>query len=390
LLHEEEVLLLREVDAGSGLQNLLHADEIDMKAVLRAALQTDDARLHALPDLLVMKLPQMVGDYSDEVNREWIDDESGACSTNWGDTELDLSSCCADCIAEPRAATYRLRAQVVYCNKGDVPSHVVSSEGHFVAYFQEAGQWYFCDDLSRDAKCQKLSSPPTAFPFLCFFENVNRLDEAWPEMMPNLVKELSTGGSGDEEGDGDEEGPSEEDDSDDVPDESEPGAEAPEPKRRRLRGKQFVRSEERFKGKAKGKAKLEGKAKAKAKAKRQQDRTGRKQDRTGRKQKQDRTERKQVQDRMERKQQEIREKRIGGPANDNTDASRRDEQSNQCNPVEQYRQQRDALQSAASNRAHAGNVLLLLSLLQPLLKCRDLIQQYSLFYVYGGDDCLQK
>ncbi|CAK0792583.1 unnamed protein product, partial [Prorocentrum cordatum] len=274
---------------------------------------------------------------------------------------------------------YRLRSYV-QCKlpeeKSIAPAGLLTDpEGHYVAHFEEGGEWCTADDLGDRAHVAR--RPPGthhAMPVLVFLEPVDsraaRAAECpWP---PGQVVD-SAGGAGDEG---------------DVSADGEGCPRLDGGKRLRLRGKQSAAGRQQSRA---------GRQQSRAgrQQERQQSRAGRQQSRAGRQQErqQSRAGRQQSRDDQKRgcrPEEVLRQGRKLKSKGDNADGSRHDAQNNAAAPVLRSSREAKSLQAACDARRECGDLFLLLHLLEPLATADDLLKHYPDFFVYAGDDCANR
>ena len=339
---EFELIILDEFFPGTPEAGLVQGQHINMQALVSSCLQHDDTKLHMLPPVLLLRMPQSVHGGGDDDHR-WVQEEA-ACypKAAWETGVFDLQSCCSVECGSRAGAVYRIKAYVQYCRKPPVPSLAVSS-GHYAAFFEEEGVWYRCDDLRDGALPVALPGMPGEYPYICVFERIGQDGVAPPHLPANSVAARFASQPDAEEISSDSsqcgESASGEDD-------------APLPKRRRRKDKRSRKD-------------------------RGQDRKDRGQDRKDRGQ--DRKDRGQVrkdkgQDRKERGAQSrsgrvkemesgIKRARAQGPRNDNTDASRKDPLADADSPVQHYAETVQVQRQAASCRRRFGHLFVLLHVL---------------------------
>jgi len=372
---EYEVVILNEFQPGAPEAALVQGEHINMQTLVPSCLQHEDTKLHLLPPVLLVRMPQFVHGGEDTEN-QWVQEEmEGAPPASWGDGFFDFAACCDDGCSNASDAVYRIKGFVQYCRKPPVPSQAVSS-GHYAAFFQEGGVWYRCDDLRDGGRPSALQGAPVEFPYICFFEQVGQPRSPPPDLPANAVAvrlasqadaevvssdacedEREEDGENDEAEEGGEEGEAA----------AEMGAAA---KRRRRWDKRSRRGR-----------------------KQDQDRDGRKQlrDQAGRKE--DRTEREQNRrGRLRDAEDSCKRVRVQGPRNDNTDASRKDTLADQDSPVLHHLVEERARAKVQSMRERLGHIFVLLHSLAPCLhdgrtSAENAVMSMPVMYVYAGQDC---
>ena len=406
-----------------------------MKTLLATALAGEDA-LTTAPPLLAVRIPQ----YWDRGagngrTRFWLTTsargDDGFLASWGGDDDVNITLG-----VNGTGVVYCLRAYVQYTGMSelDEPTEVLRHpEGHFIAHFYDAASgWYRAND---SVVTRKEDAGPHAFPYICFFEREDSRRHHAMQRPWMCAEALDVDGVDDavevcddaECSGGDDEG-----------DDGGSTSVLPAAKRRRMTCKQrrsqaypehalplkrriqacnasaapkkptgirmqLRRNTRDQRGSGAEDGNMQKKpAAVRMRSKRKQDRSERKQDRSERKQerKEDRSERKQErkQDRSERKQERKRDRSgrnreedlrscRARESADNTDGSRRDAQSNQCNPLLGESKMHETLKQARKDRHHYGNVFLLLQLLTPFLDGKSIIAELPAFYDYAGDDC---
>ena len=145
-------------------------------------------KLQQLPLVLAVMVPPFAHDEDDTticLNSEDI-------RTDWGDCRLDLKDHFAGHRNERVNAEYKLAAYVSYIGHDDtIPSWQFIS-GHFVTYFCEGNRWYVADDtVVRSINMN--GAPPSAFPYLCFFQRCDHVAAMpWPPMQEAPLQADST------------------------------------------------------------------------------------------------------------------------------------------------------------------------------------------------------
>jgi len=182
------IVLLEEFAMQSTQADICRAGCIDMQNLLRSSLQHDATRLRHLPSVLVLRVPQILCE-DDIPEHEWIQpiENPDDVPVSWGDEFFDFSDCCTDGCENTHEAVYRIKAYVQYCRRPPMPSFAVSSR-HYVAFFIEDTIWYHCDDLLESARPVRRCSPPTEFPYICFFEKVGQAKRSPAHLPANPVK----------------------------------------------------------------------------------------------------------------------------------------------------------------------------------------------------------
>ncbi len=103
-------MLLDEIVPGTRVDEIALKDVIDMKQFLLAAMDTDDTRLRAVPEILAVKFPQYLRGGEDGDDRTWIDDETPeARLAVWTDGLINLTECCAEGCPARDQTVYRHR-----------------------------------------------------------------------------------------------------------------------------------------------------------------------------------------------------------------------------------------------------------------------------------------
>ena len=131
---------------------------------LLASAFSEQKPLTTTPELLAIRVPQYWD--REDGSRQWL----RGCDIQpvWGsDAKVTLHICGADVV-------YCLRAYIEYIIDGkDVEPTIYMRHdgGHFVAHFEEGGQWYTADDLGHDRQVvQWPIDTPHKVPFVCFLE----------------------------------------------------------------------------------------------------------------------------------------------------------------------------------------------------------------------------
>ena len=340
-IRDESLLLVPEFEPGSPAYILASADVIHLPTLLSVVLTAEEMKLRNVPGLLAIRLPQCLEPPNAECDKEWVQgdlDESRVRLATWGEGVVDLGACCAEGIDESKAL-YKVKSFVQYCNKGLVPTAVIASEGHFVSYFQEGGVWYEADDLDRDSRVQILSEPPAHYPYVCFLELIVEGGAA-PETLP---ASRCTPGGASPDGEVDEDG-------DETPPSTAGDAEKTEggPPKKRLKMK---RVDERSR---------EGRGQVQVRAD------------------------------LRKRERDVTRLSTAGPRNDNTDSSRQDTCADAANPVQAHLREKTGWLEAEHLRLYAGDVFLLLQLLDDSVNKNEAYQAYQCFYFYIGADAFDK
>jgi len=340
-----EVIILNEFQPGAPEAALVQGENINMQSLLSSCLQHEDTKLHMLPPVLLVRMPQFVHGGEDTEN-QWVQEETeGAPQASWGDGFFNFAACCDDGCPNASDAVYRIKGFVQYCRKPPVPSQAVSS-GHYAAFFQEGGVWYRCDDLRDGGRPCALQGAPGEFPYICFFERVGQSRSPPPDLPANPVAarfppqaEAEVISSDDDDG---------QEDEDEDKDEADRGKEGePSSQRRNKLGKRDRKGRKQDRS-GRGKRTEDRKDRKQDREGRDQDRKGQKQERSGR---------------CKQTENSIKRARTQGPRNDNADASRKDLQADADSPVKHHVENARVQQQAALCRKRFGHLFVLLHVL---------------------------